>query len=157
MLHCGKFKKLHSLKFPDDPLGIDFIFLDPWGMLNCHSSVPFGIKFSEELPSSIMNSLIVRFQLVSTFEFKFFCTFMSGNFTKKHLVFVGNFSILKITSKCLWWACIERAISRTYTLWFCWPQLTILLCSVEKKDDIVAKVNVLYLNLLIVDMIITKI
>ena len=39
------------LEIPRGPRGIDFVFLDPRGMLNCHSSIPRGVKFSEELPS----------------------------------------------------------------------------------------------------------
>ena len=32
------------------PRGIDFIFLDLQGMLNCPFLIPRGVKFSEELP-----------------------------------------------------------------------------------------------------------
>ena len=33
---------------------MDFVFLNLRGILNCHSSIPRGIKFSEELPSLLL-------------------------------------------------------------------------------------------------------
>ena len=36
----------------------NFIFLDPWGISNCHSSITRGVKFSEELPSLLQIILL---------------------------------------------------------------------------------------------------
>ena len=41
------------LEIPRGPLGIEIIFLNPRRMLNCHSSIPRGVEFSEELPSLV--------------------------------------------------------------------------------------------------------
>ena len=48
------------LEIPRGPRGIDFIFLDPQRMLNCNSSIPRGMKFSEELPSLVRTYLYLK-------------------------------------------------------------------------------------------------
>ena len=106
MQHCGKFKNISHPKIPRGSWGIDFIFLDPWGMLNCHSSrnqifwgivIPiWWLLFLWDFSwFGLLNSLI-------------FCTFISNNFAEKHLVLFVILQFLKITSlcwpKCAWWA-----------------------------------------------------
>ena len=85
-------KTYHSLKFPDDPKEYILSSLIPeecWIFWIIAIPIRWPLFFWDFRWFGLLNSLI-------------FCTFISNNFAKKHLVMLVILRFLKITSLCLW-------------------------------------------------------